>query len=119
MTEATGPLFPPGTFTPDPRPNAVPQMLAAQFSLELKLLLRNGEQLLLTMFIPITLLVGLTLLPFGSLGHNRAATFVPVIMALAVISTAFTGQANDGFGNSALRAVGTVRREHVARRSRR
>jgi ABC-2 type transport system permease protein len=68
-------------------------MLAAQFSLELKLLLRNGEQLLLTMFIPITLLVGLTLLPFGSFGPNRAATFVPVIMALAVISTAFTGQA--------------------------
>jgi ABC-2 type transport system permease protein len=68
-------------------------MLAAQFTLELKLLLRNGEQLLLTMFIPITLLVGLTLLPLGSFGHNRAATFVPVIMALAVISTAFTGQA--------------------------
>ena len=93
MTETSGPLFPAGTFTPDPRPNAVPRMLAAQFNLELKLLLRNGEQLLLTMFIPITLLVGLTLLPFGSFGQNRAATFVPVIMALAVISTAFTGQA--------------------------
>ena len=85
--------FPAGTFTPNPRPAAVPKMLAAQFSLELKLLLRNGEQLLLTMFIPITLLVGLTLLPLGSFGDNRAATFVPVIMALAVISTAFTGQA--------------------------
>jgi ABC-2 type transport system permease protein len=71
----------------------VQKMLAAQFALELKLLLRNGEQLLLTMFIPITLLVGLTLLPFGSFGDNRAATFVPAIMALAVISTAFTGQA--------------------------
>ncbi|MDA2890945.1 ABC transporter permease [Mycolicibacterium sp. BiH015] len=68
-------------------------MLAAQFGLELRLLLRNGEQLLLTMFIPITLLVGLTLLPLGSFGPNRAATFVPAIMALAVISTAFTGQA--------------------------
>jgi ABC-2 type transport system permease protein len=68
-------------------------MLAAQFALELKLLLRNGEQLLLTMFIPITLLVGLTLLPLGSFGDNRAAIFVPAIMALAVISTAFTGQA--------------------------
>src|SRR5271165_3363075 len=76
--------FPAGTFTPDPRPAAVPRMLAAQFGLELKLLLRNGEQLLLTMFIPITLLVGLTLLPLGSFGNNRAATFVPVIMALAV-----------------------------------
>ncbi|CAN5412775.1 ABC transporter permease [soil metagenome] len=86
-------LFPPGTFTPDPRPNTVQRMLRAQFGLELKLLLRNGEQLLLTMFIPITLLVGLTLLPLGSFGDNRAATFVPAIMALAVISTAFTGQA--------------------------
>ncbi|MGH3967641.1 MAG: ABC transporter permease [Mycobacterium sp.] len=87
------PLFPTGTFTPDPRPNTVSRMLAAQFTLELKLLLRNGEQLLLTMFIPITLLVGLTLLPLGSFGDNRSATFVPAIMALAVISTAFTGQA--------------------------
>jgi ABC-2 type transport system permease protein len=93
MTRTNEPLFPTGTFTPDPRPNAVSRMLAAQFGLELKLLLRNGEQLLLTMFIPITLLVGLTLLPLGSFGENRAATFVPVIMALAVISTAFTGQA--------------------------
>jgi ABC-2 type transport system permease protein len=91
--QLSGNLFPPGTFTPDPRPNTVQKMLAAQFGLELKLLLRNGEQLLLTMFIPITLLIGLTLLPFGSFGTNRAATFAPAIMALAVISTAFTGQA--------------------------
>jgi ABC-2 type transport system permease protein len=93
MGSANSPSFPAGTFAPDPRPNAVPKMLAAQFGLELKLLLRNGEQLLLTMFIPITLLVGLTLLPLGSFGQHRAATFTPVIMALAVISTAFTGQA--------------------------
>jgi len=86
-------LFPAGTFTPDPRPSDVPRMLAAQYGLELKLLLRNGEQLLLTMFIPITLLVGLSLLPLGDFGDNRVAVFVPAIMALAVISTAFTGQA--------------------------
>lgn len=85
--------FTPGTFTPDPRPNSVARMLSAQYGLELKLLLRNGEQLLLTLFIPVTLLVGLTLLPLGSFGTNRAATFVPAIMALAVVSTAFTGQA--------------------------
>jgi len=85
--------FDAGTFTPDPRPATIPKMLAAQFGLELRLLLRNGEQLLLTMFIPITLLVGLTLLPLGSFGPDRAGTFVPAIMALAVISTAFTGQA--------------------------
>ena len=41
------------TFTPDPRAATVPKMLAAQFALELKLLLRNGEQLLLTLFIPV------------------------------------------------------------------
>lgn len=86
-------LFPAGTFAPDPRPNTVPAMLRAQYGLELKLLLRNGEQLLLTMFIPVTLLIGLTLLPLGSFGPNRVAVFVPAIMALAVISTAFTGQA--------------------------
>lgn len=91
MSEST--LFPPGTFTADPRPNSVGRMLAAQYGLELKLLLRNGEQLLLTMFIPITLLVGLTLLPLGAFGEPRVAVFVPAIMALAVISTAFTGQA--------------------------
>ncbi|APE15241.1 ABC transporter permease [Mycolicibacterium pallens] len=89
----TSELFPAGTFSPDPRPSTVPRMLAAQYGLELKLLLRNGEQLLLTMFIPITLLIGLTLLPLGSFGAHRVAVFVPAIMALAVISTAFTGQA--------------------------
>lgn len=89
MTE----LFPAGTFRPDPRTNTVPRMLAAQYGLELKLLLRNGEQLLLTMFIPITLLIGLTLLPLGSFGEDRVSVFAPAIMALAVISTAFTGQA--------------------------
>ncbi|BBZ67011.1 MAG: multidrug ABC transporter permease [Mycolicibacterium insubricum] len=99
MTDATGAeqaLFPPGTFAPDPRPSSVPRMLAAQYGLELKLLLRNGEQLLLTMFIPITLLVGMILLPLGDFGPDRAAraaVFTPAIMALAVISTAFTGQA--------------------------
>ncbi len=89
MTE----LFPAGTFTPAPEGNAVPRMLAAQYGLELRLLLRNGEQLLLTMFIPITLLIGLTVLPLGAFGEPRVAVFVPTVMALAVISTAFTGQA--------------------------
>lgn len=86
-------LFPAGTFTPDPRPSSVSRMLSAQYALDLKLLLRNGEQLLLTMFIPITLLIGLTLLPLGDFGPNRVAVFTPAIMAVAVISTAFTGQA--------------------------
>jgi len=89
-------VFKPGTFAPDPRPARVPAMLAAQYRLELTLLLRNGEQLLLTMFIPITLLIGLTLLPLGPFGEGhaeRVSTVLPVIMSLAVIATAFTGQA--------------------------
>ncbi|MFI9502910.1 ABC transporter permease [Nocardia sp. NPDC052566] len=85
--------FAAGTFAPDPRPSSRAAMLAAQTRLELILLLRNGEQLLLTMFIPITLLIGLTLLPFGDLGAHRVNKIVPAVMMVAVMSTAFTGQA--------------------------
>ncbi len=85
--------FAAGTFAPDPRPSAPLRMLAAQTRLELILLLRNGEQILLTMLIPITLLVGLTLLPFGDIAEPRVATIVPAVMMVAVMSTAFTGQA--------------------------
>jgi len=68
-------------------------MLAAQTRLELTLLLRNGEQLLITMFIPITLLIGLTLLPIRDFGTERVDTIVPAVMMVAIMSTAFTGQA--------------------------
>lgn len=91
--ELTPNRFAPGTFAPDPRPSSRAAMLTAQTRIELILLLRNGEQLLLTMFIPITLLVGLTLLPFGELGDTRVDTIVPAVMMVAVMSTAFTGQA--------------------------
>lgn len=82
-----------GTFAPAPRPNTAVAMLAAQTRMELKLLLRNGEQLLLTMFIPITLLIGMTLLPIGDLGDPRVERILPAVMMVAVMSTAFTGQA--------------------------
>ncbi|MFC7450341.1 ABC transporter permease [Rhodococcus daqingensis] len=85
--------FEAGTFAPDPRPSAALSMLAAQTRLELTLLLRNGEQLLLTMFIPITLLIGLCLLPVGDLGDPRVDTVLPAVMMVAIMSTAFTGQA--------------------------
>lgn len=92
MTD-TAARFAPGTFTPDPRPATRPAMLAAQTRMELLLLLRNGEQLLLTMFIPIAMLVGLTLLPLSSLGAHRVDRIVPAVMMVAIMSTAFTGQA--------------------------
>ncbi|GAA3970700.1 ABC transporter permease [Gordonia caeni] len=89
--------FAPGTFAPAPQPASLPRMLAAQTRMELVLLLRNGEQLLLTMFIPITLLIGLCLLPIatsaGDTPAARAGSFVPAILSVAVMSTAFTGQA--------------------------
>lgn len=85
--------FAAGTFAPDPRPSTRAAMLTAQTRLELKLLLRNGEQLLLTMLIPITLLVGMALLPFGEVADTKIDTIVPAVMMVAVMSTAFTGQA--------------------------
>lgn len=89
--------FPVGTFAPRPAPAPLVQMIAAQSRLELKLLLRNGEQLLLTMFIPITLLIGLCLLPLdtalGDTTGARATSLVPAIVTVAIMSTAFTGQA--------------------------
>jgi len=88
-----GNRFDPGTFAPAPRPNTATRMLAAQTRMELTLLLRNGEQLLLTMFIPVTLLIGLTLLPIGDLGETRVTRVLPAVMMVAVMSTAFTGQA--------------------------
>jgi ABC-2 type transport system permease protein len=85
--------FAPGTFIPDPRTASRTAMLAAQTRMELILLLRNGEQLLLTMFIPIAMLIGLTLLPLSGLGAHRVDRIVPAVMMVAIMSTAFTGQA--------------------------
>ncbi len=93
----TGPpgAFAPGSFTPDPRPAPVRSMIAAQSAMELRLLLRNGEQLLLTMFIPITLLIGLCLLPLstdaGDSAAARAHTFLPIVLTVAITSTSLLG----------------------------
>ena len=82
-----------------PRPGAAPlrRMLASQTLAELKLVLRNGEQVLLSLVLPVGLLVVLVTVPFISLddsaGGGRADFFVPGVLALAVMSTAFTGQA--------------------------
>ncbi|KXO91251.1 ABC transporter permease [Tsukamurella pseudospumae] len=88
----TEPRFARGTFLPNPEAARPAAMLAAQTRMELTLLLRNGEQLLLTMFIPIALLIGFTVLPIGD-EATRIGSLVPAIMAVAVMSTAFTGQA--------------------------
>src|ERR1700760_322743 len=80
-----------------PAPGAAPlrQMIAAQATLETRTLLRNGEQLLLTLVIPLLLLAAFGLEPlvnFGT-GMSRIDFLTPGIIALAVMSTAFTSQA--------------------------
>jgi ABC-2 type transport system permease protein len=69
-------------------------MLGAQTAMEFKLLLRNGEQVGLTLVIPLLLLFFFNLPLLYSLGVPRRIDFVvPSIMALAVMSASFTGLA--------------------------
>jgi ABC-2 type transport system permease protein len=82
-------------------------MLAAQSGVEVKLALRNGEQVLLTLLIPLALLVGLTWIDVIPLPAPRVASVAPSVLALAVLSTAFTSQAISlGFD----RRYGVIRR---------
>ncbi|WP_345573935.1 ABC transporter permease [Streptomyces prasinosporus] len=69
-------------------------MIAAQAVLETRMLLRNGEQLLLTVIIPTLLLVLFSTVDVVDTGAGETVDFLaPGILALAVMSTAFTGQA--------------------------
>jgi ABC-2 type transport system permease protein len=69
-------------------------MIAAQAALETRMLLRNGEQLLLTVVIPALLLALFGTVDIVDTGRGRAVDFLaPGVIALAVMSTAFTGQA--------------------------
>jgi ABC-2 type transport system permease protein len=81
-----------------PRPGAAPfgRMVATQAVMEARLMLRNGEQLLLAVVIPVIVLVG------GVNGahhvglhfeHSAVDVFTPGVLALAVMSTAFTSLA--------------------------
>jgi ABC-2 type transport system permease protein len=99
MTTAAGAQQgpPAGQGWPPPAPGAAPlaRMVIAQAGLETRMLLRNGEQLLLTLIIPVLLLTAFSLdTHLVSTGPGRSVDFlVPGIIALAVMSTAFTSQA--------------------------
>ncbi|MFJ4683516.1 ABC transporter permease [Streptomyces sp. NPDC091377] len=83
-----------GTYTPRPGAAPLPRMIAAQAALETRMLLRNGEQLLLTVIIPTLLLVLFSTVDVVDTGAGESVDFLaPGILALAVMSTAFTGQA--------------------------
>jgi ABC-2 type transport system permease protein len=95
MSEQT--RFAPGTFTPAPGRAKLGRMLLAHARVEVSLTLRHGEQILLTLLIPLALLIGLSrlnILPAADLGSTSKVDWVtPRIFALAVMSSAFTGQA--------------------------
>ena len=84
-------------YTPAPGAARWPRMLSAQTLMELRLTLRRGESVLLTLIIPVALLLFFTkvnLLPDEKVLGGRPVDFVtPGVLALAVLSTAFTGQA--------------------------
>jgi ABC-2 type transport system permease protein len=109
MTEVTRPGLP-GEAWPPPAPGSAPRqkVIAAQASLELRTLVRNGEQLLLTLIIPVLLLVVFSAEALISVGHVRRIDFVaPGILALAIMSTSFTSLA---IGTAFERRYGVLKR---------
>ena len=95
---------------PVPAPGAarLPRMVRAQTGLELRSLARNGEQLLLTVIIPVLLLLAFGHANLISVGRGSRIDFiVPGILALAVMSTAFTSQA---IGTGFERRYGVLKR---------
>src|SRR5260370_12110417 len=115
---------------PAPAPGAAPMrtMIGSQGALEPRTLTRNGEQLLLTLIIPVLLLLAFGHEALISVGRGSRIDFVvPGILALAVLSTAFTSQAiGTGFerrygglkrlGASPLSRAGFIARQDVAAR---
>ena len=72
-----------------------PTIVQARF--DLRLVIRNGEQFLLTLAIPVLLLIGLTLTTVVSLGQGpdvpRVSAALAGILAVAVLSSAFASLA--------------------------
>ncbi|HEY0639684.1 MAG TPA: ABC transporter permease, partial [Pseudonocardiaceae bacterium] len=70
-------------------------MLAVHARTEFLVTARHPEQLLLTLLIPLALLAGLTVLDLVTVpdGLARVDTVTPRVLALAIMSSAFTGQA--------------------------
>jgi ABC-2 type transport system permease protein len=71
-------------------------MVSTQAAMEARLMLRNGEQLLLAVVIPVIVLIGgvkgADHLSLG-LAHRPVDVFTPGVLALAVMSTSFTSLA--------------------------
>lgn len=81
------------SFIPDPGRAPIGRMLRAQTAMEFRLLMRNGEQVGLTLVVPLLLLVFFNLPLLYGLSGRRIDFVAPSILALAVMSSAFTGLA--------------------------
>lgn len=93
---------------PAPGAAPLPRMILSQAGYEFRAVLRNGEQLLLTLIIPVVLLALFSATSLVDLGAGRRVDFLaPGILALAVMSTAFTGQA---IGTGFERRYGVLKR---------
>jgi ABC-2 type transport system permease protein len=83
------------SFVPAPAASAWSAMVVSHARMELRLLVRNGEQLLLALVIPILLLTGGAesgkVVDLGS--GRRIDVLTPGVVALAVMSTSFTSLA--------------------------
>jgi len=75
------------------QPASLLRRVLLQGKYEALTMLRNGEQLILAVVLPLLALVGLTVTPFlDGMGSSRINVAVPGILALCAMSTAFTGQ---------------------------
>jgi ABC-2 type transport system permease protein len=96
----------------EPAAAPVARRVLAQARFDARSMLRNGEQLLLTVILPLLVLIGLSRSTVVDLGDGpRINLAAPGVLALALISTSFTGQAiATGFDRRAglLRLLGTT-----------
>ena len=67
--------------------------ILAQARFEAEILVRNGEQLLVSLVLPVLAMRALTASSYPDLPEPRIALVAPGVLALAIVSTAFTGQA--------------------------
>ncbi|MFI5930868.1 ABC transporter permease [Actinoplanes sp. NPDC051494] len=83
-----------GTFTPAPGRAPMRAILKSQIRMELVLTARRGEAVVLAMGVPLLVLLGAGLTRATNVpSDDRLGYVVPGVLALTVMSTAFTGQA--------------------------
>lgn len=82
-----------GTTTPSPRPATAARRIVAHGLYETRNTLRNGEQLLVSLILPLMVLYGVHRLELISGNATPGIDVVtPGVLALAIMASAFTGQ---------------------------